>query len=234
MGELEPITPEPLHEKAYASLRHALRTGRFRPGQAVTIRGLGKELGVSATPVREALQRLIACHALKVLPNRTVIVPPLTHERCEEITQVRLRLEGLAGRQAVGRITDQAVKRLVSRKNRMDRAIKERNLSAYLQNNEEFHSTIYEAAQMPFLNQMIDLAWLQVAPWFNLLAVEGNFYENANASHELVVDRLVARDADGVEAAIRQDINQAVRHIIAFLNNGVKVAGMDVAAAMQG
>jgi DNA-binding GntR family transcriptional regulator len=230
MSELEPITSEPLHEKAYGSLRSALRTGRFRPGQTMTIRGLGKELGVSATPVREALQRLIASHALKVLPNRTVIVPPLTRQRCEEITKVRLRLEGLAAREAVGSIADQAVKRLISRKNRMERAIKERNLSSYLRNNEEFHSTIYQAAQMPFLNRMIDLAWLQVGPWFNLLAVEGNFYENANASHELVIDRLVARDADGVEAAIRQDINQAVRHIIEYLDNGVKVAGVDVAA----
>jgi DNA-binding GntR family transcriptional regulator len=228
MSELEPITSEPLHEKVYASLRNALRTGRLRPGQAMTIRGLGKELGVSATPVREALQRLIASHALKVLPNRTVIVPPLTRERCEEITKVRLRLEGLAGRQSVGWITDQAIKRLVSRKNRMERAIKDRNLSAYLQNNEEFHSTIYEAAQAPFLNQMIDLAWLQVGPWFNLLAVEGNFYENANASHELVIDRLVARDAEGVEAAIQQDISQAVRHIIEYL--GGRGGGVDVAA----
>lgn len=230
MNQLEPITPEPLHEKAYSSLRNALRTGRFRPGQAMTIRGLGKELGVSATPVREALQRLIASHALKVLPNRTVIVPPLTRERCEEIAKVRLRLEGLAGREAVKSITDQAVKSLVSRKNRMERAIKDRNLSSYLQNNEEFHSTIYQVAQMPFLNQMIDLAWLQIGPWFNLLAVEGNFYDNANASHELIIDRLVARDAEGVEAAIQQDINQAARHITEYLDSGVQVVGVDVAA----
>lgn len=230
MSELAPITPEPLHEKAYNSLRTALRTGRFRPGHPMTIRGLGKELGVSATPVREALQRLIASQALKVLPNRTVIVPPLTRERCEEITKIRLRLEGLAGREAVGRITDQAVKRLVSRKNRMERAIKDRNLASYLQNNEEFHSIIYGAAQMPFLDRVIDLAWLQVGPWFNLLAVEGNFYENANASHELLIERLIARDADGVEAAIQQDIRQAVSHITEFLDSGVKMAGVDVAA----
>jgi DNA-binding GntR family transcriptional regulator len=102
-----------------------------------------------------------------------------------------------------------------------------------LNKNEYYKSTIYEAAQMPFLNRMIDLAWLQVGPWFNLLAVEGNFYENANASHELVIDRIVARDADGVEVAIQQDINQAVRHIIEYLDSGANVTGVAVAARLS-
>jgi DNA-binding GntR family transcriptional regulator len=57
---LQQLTMEPLHEKAFNALCHALRSGRFKPGDAMTIRGLGQELGISATPVREALQTVNA------------------------------------------------------------------------------------------------------------------------------------------------------------------------------
>jgi DNA-binding GntR family transcriptional regulator len=211
--ELEQLTHEPLHERAYRSLRSALRSGRFKPGQALTIRGLAGQLGISATPVREAMQRLIAEQALQMLSNRTVIVPVLTRERFAEITKIRLRLECLAAQEAVPNITDATLAALERHEAAMAEALGQEDFSAYLEHNERFHFALYECSGMPFLILMIELAWLQVGPGFNMLADEGRYRDVATCFHDDVINLVAARDAEGVAHAIRQDISEAARHL---------------------
>ncbi|TXH37608.1 MAG: GntR family transcriptional regulator [Rhodospirillaceae bacterium] len=217
MSVMQPLSLEPLHERAYNALRGALRSGRFRPGEAMTIRGLGKELGISATPVREALQRLIAAQALQLLPNRTIIVPVLTRGRFEEITKIRVRLEGLAAQEAAGRMSPADMRVLEDHTSEMETALAERRFNDYLSHNERFHFAIYEAADMPYLRQMIELSWLQTGPWLNMLASEGRFREIANSIHDEIIRGLVARDPDATREAVQRDILEAARHLAHFL-----------------
>src|SRR5690606_26080621 len=65
----------------YRELRNAIMSGAIMPGTTVTIRALAKALGTSQMPAREALRRLVAEHALEMLPNRTVKLPVVTGER---------------------------------------------------------------------------------------------------------------------------------------------------------
>ena len=84
---------EPIHQWVFRGLRRAIMSGRFPPGQAVTIRGLADRMGVSAMPVREALRRLVAERALALLDNRRVRVPVMTAERFDELLAARMALE---------------------------------------------------------------------------------------------------------------------------------------------
>ncbi|MDE1174962.1 MAG: GntR family transcriptional regulator [Parvibaculaceae bacterium] len=221
MTPLQQLTQEPLHEKAYSALRDALRSGRFKPGQAMTIRTLGKELGISATPVREALQRLIAAQALQLQPNRTVIVPILTSSRFQEITKVRVRLEGLAAMEATPHLTAADRKQLEALSSAMAEDIAEQRFADYLAHNERFHFTLYEAANMPFLRQIIDLGWLQTGPWLNALVSEGRFHETANTHHEEILAAVSAHDAEGVKNAVQRDILEAAHYLARFLTDDV-------------
>jgi DNA-binding GntR family transcriptional regulator len=214
---LKQLSYEPLHQKAYGELREALKTGRFRPGQAVTIRGLGKELGISSTPVREALQRLIAEQALTLLPNRTVIVPVLTRERFLEITEVRVRLEGLASREAVKFLTDRNIAQLKLHEGAMGTALREHAFDLYLEHNEKFHFLLYEQCRMPFLLQMIEMTWLQIGPWLNELASEGQFHAGGNKLHGAIVRFAAARDGEAAMRAVQQDISEAAHHLARHL-----------------
>jgi DNA-binding GntR family transcriptional regulator len=208
---------EPLHEKAFNSLCRALRSGRFKPGDAMTIRGLGKELGISATPVREALQRLIVAQALQLQPNRTIMVPRLTRSRFQELTKIRLRLEGLAAQEATPNLTSAHLGELRSHHAAMGIAIEQRQFSDYLTSNEKFHFTFYNAANMPFLRQMIELSWLQIGPWLNALASEGRFHATANTMHTDMLEMANARDAEGVRDALHRDILETGRILVEFL-----------------
>src|SRR5690606_34687563 len=78
-----------LQRRTYETLRQALMAGVFQLGQSVTLRTLAAALGTSPMPVREAVSRLITERALTMLPNRTVIVPRMTRNRCIELFKAR-------------------------------------------------------------------------------------------------------------------------------------------------
>src|SRR6478752_9373376 len=97
-----------LRQQVYDSLREALTTGRFAPGQKVTFRYVAGVLGVSLTPVREALRRLVAEGAFEMNPNRSVRVPLMTRDKVLELRDIRMELEGLAtGKAALVATRDQ-------------------------------------------------------------------------------------------------------------------------------
>src|SRR5215468_7993257 len=94
-----------LRTQVYESLREALTAGRFRPGQKLTFRFVADALGVSLTPVREALRRLVAEGAFEMQPNRSVRVPPMTRAKVLELRDIRMAVEGLAAEKAAANAT---------------------------------------------------------------------------------------------------------------------------------
>src|SRR3990167_6021733 len=93
-----------LQEQLYQNIRAGLLSGRFQPGERLKIRDLAAAWGTSPMPVRAALQRLVAEGALEGEQQRSLRVPAMTRERFQQITQVRLSLEGLAVELAAARI----------------------------------------------------------------------------------------------------------------------------------
>src|SRR5438045_9215111 len=88
--------PEPdilLHASVYGELRRRFITGQIVPGVSLSTRGLATELGVSQTPVREALSRLAAERAVDIRSKRKVGIPPMTSQRFNDLLRCRLLLE---------------------------------------------------------------------------------------------------------------------------------------------
>src|SRR5215467_6406245 len=90
MTQLEQITYTSLQDVAYERIRNALRSGTFKPGESLVTRTLAKALGISTTPVREALARLVAQNVLAVdSVNGTPYVPVITRELLIEVYELR-------------------------------------------------------------------------------------------------------------------------------------------------
>ncbi len=96
----------PAHELAYRDLRQRILYGEFKPGRPVTLQGIADELGVSLTPIRESVRRLIAERALELHGNRRISVPQMTHSRLEEIYTVRSKLESELAYRATKHVTN--------------------------------------------------------------------------------------------------------------------------------
>src|SRR3954466_8174927 len=102
---LRPMVPKApddtsLRSQVYDSLRDALTAGRFTPGQKLSFRFVAGTLGVSLTPVREAIRRLVAEGAFEMRPNRSVRVPLMTRGKIIELRDIRIAVEGLAAEKA--------------------------------------------------------------------------------------------------------------------------------------
>ncbi|MFT4144166.1 MAG: GntR family transcriptional regulator, partial [Mobilitalea sp.] len=95
-----PLTRDSLNGQAYARLCRDLKAGRFAPGEKLKLRDLAAEMGISPTPVREALARLISEQALEQVGHHSVRVPVMDEERFAEVRELRLVLEGRAAARA--------------------------------------------------------------------------------------------------------------------------------------
>ncbi|TMV73523.1 GntR family transcriptional regulator, partial [Thioclava sp. BHET1] len=100
------------HDRLYRALRLRVMHGELAPGAALTLRGIGKTYGVSMTPAREALRRLVAEGALTMSASGRVSTPELTNERIEELASIRALLEPELGSRALPRAHMALIERL--------------------------------------------------------------------------------------------------------------------------
>jgi DNA-binding GntR family transcriptional regulator len=211
--QVSKLERETLHERAYLELKKAIMSGAIRPGATITIRAMATALGTSPMPVREALRRLVAERALEMLPTRSVTLPLMTAERFDEISRLRIALEGLATEAGAQYLTREALRRLQQAHAEMNRM---KNVGEYLAKNQEFHFTLYQAAGMPVALQMIESLWLQAGPLLNLAIGEYGF-EGAQDHHRELLDQLAKHNVKGARSAIEADITDAARIIRAYL-----------------
>lgn len=207
-----------LNDRAYAALKKGLISGRFQPGQVLTIRQLASEYGISATPVREALQRLVAERSLELLRNRSIGVPILTREKFVELRRVRCLLEGLTGELAAPHFKGSDIARLERMIDEIDRDIAEKDVAGYLRRNEKFHFLIYERAQSPLTLRIIQDLWTQAGPFFNCLFEDSSYVCEANEGHQRILAALKRGDPAAVRRSIVWDISEAAESLMRRLH----------------
>ncbi|MEQ9689060.1 MAG: GntR family transcriptional regulator [Bauldia litoralis] len=215
--QVEPLTRDTLQQRVYHQVAGLILDGGIAPGQLVTIQSLADSFGVSTMPVREAMKRLTAEKALTVVSGRSMGIPPLTLERLDDLRKVRLELEGAAAAWAATRFDKTSLAGLEVDLDRMDRAIAASDAKAFLQANRSFHFGAYRASKSPTLVSLIEIVWLQISPYFNLLRGSGN-YVAANANHRSMAEALKRGDADAARAAIAGDINGAYEVLAKLLD----------------
>lgn len=202
-----------LNDRAYEQIKKGLISGEFRSGQTLVIRSMAETYGISTTPVREALQRLVAERHLTLLPNRSIVVPLLDAERFVELFRIRRELEGLAGELAAPRFSRQNLARLEGTVEAIDKALTGSG-GSYQALNQRFHFAIYERAGSPVLLTMIQNMWSQVGPFFNELTEDDGFVAKANDQHRAILAALQGGDAAAVRHHLSLDISVAADHLI--------------------
>lgn len=202
----------------YGQLRAMLRDGRFGPGSKLKLRELAAEFGTSLTPVRDALNRLVAEQVLESSLNRTVVVPIPLPADVRQIRRIRMELEGFAAAEAAAHITDAETDQVETFHRDYCEARQSADAERMQIANRAFHFAVYNAARMPILFEMIDNFWLRNGPLQRLLYEFGP--ESSRPSeihHQLVVTGLRERNADKARQGIRDDIAYPTDAIIVAL-----------------
>lgn len=208
--ELKTETDAPLvHQQVYEALCDSILAGQFVPGVSVTLRGIASQLGVSPMPVREAIRRLVAEHALQVLSNRRVCVTEMTQTRLQELYHARLSLEPELALRAWPNIRKSDIKSLKHIDDELNLSLRSGDIDAYVRCNRQFHFGIYERADSPVLCPLVRSLWLQFAPFTRI--VFGRI--GTEIIQDFHADALRALQADNKQAfrnAIESDIREGM------------------------
>lgn len=209
-----PIEHTTLGDHAYAQIRHAILSGRFEPGEKLTIRGLSSQLSISPTPIREALRRLAAEHGVEIAPNRFIRIPVMSSKELRELRDIRTALEGLATERAVGLIDDDTVAAL-RKFDATIRKLRERKgaVKPIVSTIRQFHFTIYQASDMHALVGLIESLWLRTAPYVNLLFPGYSQTERGNL-RGMILTAVERRDAASARRLMEADIGGALDYLI--------------------
>jgi DNA-binding GntR family transcriptional regulator len=215
--ELAPVESPSLSDAIYRQLCERLMRGQLKPEQRLKIRDLAQALGVSETPVREAIFQLVRDGAVELKPRHYLRVRRLSLAQYMELREIRLQLEPLAAERALPAIDRAAIALLTEKHRVLVAAEKAGDFDTAVQANFDFHFGIYRRADMPRLIQILESLWIQVGPLLNLLYPFGHPTYAGRHQHELVLDALRRRDGAALGEAIRQDMIEGGRLFIRHL-----------------
>ena len=203
------VIEEVVHASVYRDLRRRFLTGQIMPDASLSTRGLAQQLGVSQTPIREALSRLAAEGAVQIRSKRRIGIPPMSSARFEDLLRCRMLLEPESAVLALPHFDGARIKRLREIDARIDTSLKSGDVSAYMEANFAFHFAIYSAHQLQTLNQLIETLWLQFGPYMRV--VYGR-YGTAKLvdQHQEAIKAIEAGDADALRRAISEDIGDGM------------------------
>ncbi|SDD68737.1 DNA-binding transcriptional regulator, GntR family [Paracoccus isoporae] len=211
MSAARPTDPA-AHERLYRNLRGRILVGELPPGQALTLRGIAGEYGVSVTPAREAVRRLAAEGALTLSASGRVTTPELSVERIEELAALRALIEPELASRALPRAHFALIDRLSAINNAIAEAVMRHDAVGYIRSNLDFHRTLYLRAQAPAMLAIVETVWLQLGP--TMRALYGRVQRNdPPRHHRMIIAALKAGDEPALRLSIRADVTHGLRHL---------------------
>ncbi len=196
-------------EYVYERLRNAIMLGAIQPGTSLTMRGLAERLGLSPTPVREAVRRLSSEHAIQIMDNRRMTVPLMTRDRFEELVALRVAVEVHTASRALPYVSDVIIEKLTEIDDRMDRFVSAKDLDQLTLQNQAFHRTLYTVNPAQAAMPIVESIWLQLGP-FQRQVITRVTEDYKIDRHKEILAALRARDANALDDAIANDIRDGV------------------------
>lgn len=202
---------------AISALRTAILRGDLAPDASLTVGRIAQMLGMSPTPVREAIRTLQAEGLLQHEPHHTVSVNGYTAKDIHDLYQMRADLESQATRIATPRLTDADLERLGALNEQMRHLAASDSIDALNRMNAEWHLLIYGAADNRILLDLVQHLWKKfvwdvnwILPGRSLRSIE---------EHDAVLGALRSRDADEVVKCMRAHLQYGEEYAVAYIEN---------------
>jgi DNA-binding GntR family transcriptional regulator len=203
-----------LMNKVGDALRSAIVSGELAAGRLYSVQDLAESLGVSRTPVREALIKLASKGMVRFERNRGVRILQSTPRDLEEVFELRLLLEVPAARLAVARMKSADVAELRTCLDRMISAADSGDEQNLMEHDRRFHSVILEAAGNQRLAAFVDsLRDLVLTRGVSTAGTSRTLHDIAN-EHGPILAMIEARDADGAASALRSHVLHTAQLLI--------------------
>jgi DNA-binding GntR family transcriptional regulator len=204
-----------LVDQAYEAIREGIFDGGLPPGARLSVPELARRLGISRSPVKEAITRLIDEGLASFVPHRGAVVAEVSGEDLQELYQLREVLEGLACRLAAETITGGEVARLAEILGADRAAVETGDVSRHIGLDLEFHDLIRRSTGNQRLIEVLNRLQGQIRIALRLTSAVPGMAHKAVAEHELILGAIRDHDPALAESRARQHIvrlREALRH----------------------
>lgn len=196
-------------QNAYQAILAAIREGIYRPGDPLREEEVAARIGVSRTPVREALGRLQEKGLLEAAPGRGVAVSILTMPQIFELYAMREMLEGIAARFAAHHATEAEIANLQRVNAKFSQSVNDARLAARL--NREFHARVYDAARNRYLRLAVEDLQETIALLPDTTFIHEGRTTTAAGEHESLISAIRDHDAGRAEQLAIDHIREAFK-----------------------
>lgn len=200
----------PLRDVVFNTLREAILKGELRPGERLMELQLASKLGVSRTPIREAIRMLEQEGLAVTIPRKGAEVAKMTEKDMEDVLQVRDALDELAASTACKQITAQELEELKGTMREFEESMKTGDIKKIAEVDVKFHDIIYRATRNPKLENILSNLREQMYRYRIEYLKDEKTYPTLIKEHNEIVEGLAERDKDKVTAAMHKHVeNQA-------------------------
>lgn len=210
---LNPISiPLSLEKLTYETIKNAIITFQLVPGQSLVEGELASKLGISKTPVRDALLRLEREGLVKKLAYKGTYVTEITHKEIADIFVIRAQLEGLAARLVCEKFTNEDADQAQKHLDLMEEMIRKGERKTASTHNAYFHDLIISKADSKWLCQILANLDDHLKRYRILSNYQNGRLEKSVQEHQLVLNAIVHKDAEHAEELMK-------RHILSVLED---------------
>ena len=186
--------------QVFENLERDILSGKYERGDILTETKLSEELGVSRTPIREALRRLEQEHMIEIGSKGAVVVG-ISEDDIDIIYEVRRRIEGIASRLAASRATEEDIESLRQTLDLQEFFTAKGNAEKIKNEDNDFHRAIYYLSGCTPLADTLAALHKKVVKYRRASLSDAGHSEEALAEHRAIFEAIAARDADAAEAA---------------------------------
>lgn len=203
-----------LREVVVTTLREAIVTGQFQPGEHLKERELSEMMNISTTPIKEAF-RILGHEGLVVtIPRKGTFVSELAETNIHEVQILRAAVEGVSAKLAASKVTDEQLKELKEQVVLMEKCLNEHKTDQLVEENTNFHQMIKDIAASPIVSQILtnltnfDKAFRKRALGQNKEIKKG-FEE-----HHRIFKAIQSRNGESAERLMKEHIMRTVKDVL--------------------
>lgn len=202
-----------LRNKVFKYIKFEIINGHFKPGESLVESKLAEELGVSRTPIREAIRLLELEGLVETTPNKGAVVLGVSHKDVEDIYAIRILIEGLAARWAAQNMDSNEKKELQKIIDLMEFYASKGDLDELAELDNRFHHIIYEASRSKILKLTLSNLheYVQQARLHSLKVPQR--LDQTIAEHHAIMDCFLEGDSKKAEKALKEHVQKAYLNI---------------------
>ena len=215
----------PLRDVVFNTLRQAILTGELKPGERLMEIHLAQRLGVSRTPVREAIRKLELEGLVTMYPRRGAEVAQITEKSMSDVLEVRRAVDALCAELACERISQEELEQLKAACENFEKAVKTGDIKKIAQTDVGFHDIIVEATGNKRLVQLVNTLSEQMYRYRFEYIKDFSMHENLVKEHKVIYDSIVNKNSEEARAAAMLHIDNQKKTIIEQIRKDQKKHG---------